>query len=194
MNSIFRKHIISLIISLLFCGAALVGIFWLLSRIQSETVRVGEIKERIASYQSNKRAFEAEAIKLTALEERLKGLEGYVVRSESLPQTLSIFEKVAASRGATAEITSVQTPVEGEKPKLVVEFNLRGSYNQIALFLSDIVHQTFGVTITKLYLFSAEGETAPATVGVVPIGKPKTPPVQKEKSWQAVVTAEILSF
>ena len=195
MNTILKKHIFSLVFTLLCLGAALFGVFFLFNHIQRGTDRVTEIKERIASYQSNKRAFEAEAIKLSGLEKRLNTLEGFIVTGDSIPETLSVFEKVAATRGVGIEITSVQTPVEGEKTKLVIEFNLKGAYNQIALFLSDIVHQKFQVTISKLYLFSAEGEQAPATTGTLQVGKPKTPvAVPKEKSWQAVVTAQILSF
>lgn len=192
MNTIFRKHISSLIILIIFSLAILFGILFFFSSMGVKVSKVIEIQERIASYEKNKKAFAEEAKKLQTLQNRVVELESMVVTKESVPALLSTFESLAQGIGTDIEITSVQTLIENDKPKLVVEFNTNGSYNQIHSFLNILQHQKFQIKITKLIFLSSQEEKIPDEIS--PTEKVKTLPSIKEKQWQGVATIEILSF
>lgn len=195
MNTILKKHILSLIVIIILGVVLLSGIAFLSFSMKVKMAQVIDTKERIASYQKNKKAFNEEVNKLKSLEERLVDLESKIITKENVPTLLSNLEILAQKNGTTFEITSVQTPIENDKVKLLIEFNTKGSYNQIQSFLDQLQHQSFELKITKLFLFSEQGESlSETTSGKLSVNKSKASVVPKEKGWQGVTTIEILSF
>lgn len=195
MNTILKKHIISLVLSTVLFVGCVFGILFFISSMNNKITSVTTIKEQIASYQKNKKAFDDEAAKLKALENRLSNLESQVVTTETLPSLLSSFESLATKNGTTFEITSVQTPVVDGKTQLLIDFTDKGSYAQVKSFLDQLQHQSFEIKFSKLYLFSDQGETqSQATTGTLSVTKVKAPVVVKEKQWQGVATIEVVSF
>lgn len=195
MSTILKKHILLLIVCLVACVAALTCIVIFLTTMNGKTSRVLEIKERLASYQKNKKAFEDEAKELRVLQNRLSALEGHVVTANSIPVFLSTLETLATKNNIGFEITSVQTPIENEKTVLLIEATTKGSYSQINSFFDQLEHQAFQVKIKRLYLFSAESETNTAEVsGTLSGPKIPKPATVKEQGWQGVATIEVLSF
>lgn len=195
MNTILKKHIISLILLIVVAGMILIGIVFLFSSMKTKIIRVLETKERISSYQKNKKEFADEVLKLKSFEERIVSLESKVVGSADVPTLLSTFENLAQDNVAGFEIVSVQTPVVDEKMKLLVDFNVKGSYSQIQAFFNKIQHQSFQVHFLELAIFSDQvGQVAEVENVISPDNKTKLPVLPKEKSWQAAATIEILSF
>ncbi|MDQ5931293.1 MAG: hypothetical protein QG674_459 [Patescibacteria group bacterium] len=195
MNNILRKNVIWLIIYIFITVLllSLVLIFW--KKISTKMNTVYEIKERLASYQKNKQAFEDEAKEIKALEQRLTTLESYKIFPETIPKLLSTLESLATKHKISFEITSVQTPIENEKTKLTVESIAKGSFADIQSFYKEIQHQEFQVLFTKLFLFSETGATStPESTGTLSVKGVKAVPVSKELKWQGVATIEVQSF
>lgn len=194
MDKILKKHITTLIASMILCVVFIFGIVFLFHSMAGKTTKVLEIKERIASYQKNKKAFNDEVEKIKILEKRLVDLEAQVINTEKVPSLLSGFETLAQKNNTLLEITSVQTPTEDDKTKLRIEFSVKGSYSQIQSFLNELQHQSFQIKINKLSLDLEQAEQVPETTGTLSIDKTKAPIVVKDKQWQGVATIEILSF
>ncbi len=195
MNTILKKHILGLILLLVTAGLILAGIILLFSSMKTNIVRVLETKERISSYEKNKKEFADEVVKLKSFEERVAILESKVVESTDVPALLSNFEKLAQNNVTNFEIVSVQTPSVDGKNKLLIDFNVKGSYSQIQSFFNKIQHQAFQVNFLTLAMFSEQvAQVVEADIVTSPENKIKLPVSPKEKQWQAVVTIEILSF
>jgi Tfp pilus assembly protein PilO len=195
MDTILKKHIGSLSIVIIISLALVVGGVVLLQSLNGKLSKIADIKERVASYQKNKKAFTDEVVKIQSLEKRVSDLEASVVTSETVPALLSSLESLAKDAGVSFEITSVQNPTENDTVKLVVESSLVGSQSKNLAFLEELQHQPFQVRITKLFLFSEEGQSSTSvSSGVLSGGKSKATPVSLEKQWRAIVTIEIVSF
>ncbi len=195
MNTILKKHIISLVLSIIF-PVVLLGVGGLLlQQLNTKVSRIADIKERIASYQKNKKAFTDEVSNIQLLEKRVSSLESSIVTTEEVPTLLSSLESLAKDSGVTFEITSVQNPVENDAPKLTIECSVIGSKTQVLSFLDRLQHQSFAVRVSKLFLFSEEGQqSSPLASGVLSGGKVKTVTVSSEKQWHGIATIEIISF
>ncbi|MBP6858054.1 MAG: hypothetical protein KBC11_02600 [Candidatus Pacebacteria bacterium] len=173
---------------------AVVVVILFFNRINVKMSNVTEVREKIASYQKDDKAFKDEAEKITGLESRLKKLESQIITTDNLPGLLSAFEKLALDNNTQLQITSVQTPVVEEKTKLFVEFNVIGSYSDIQNYLSQTQKQIFQITITKIFLVSEKvEENISSNTGVLSISKTKLTP-SKSAQWKAFVTIEVLSF
>lgn len=195
MKAILKKHIILLVVCIAGCIAALAGLVVLFTTMNSKIARVSEIKERLASYQKNKKAFEDEAKELRTLQDRISVLESHVVTSDSLPELLSTLESAALKNSISFEITSVQTPVENEKTTLLIEATTKGSYAEIRSFFAQLEQQPFQIKIRKLYLFSEQGEgNTTETAGTLSGPKVAKPATPKALLWQGIATIEVLSF
>ena len=57
MNNIFKKHIVGLVVLIILALVILVGIIFFFSSTNDKVVRVLDIKERISSYEKNKKEF-----------------------------------------------------------------------------------------------------------------------------------------
>ncbi len=196
MDTLLRRHLVSLIITTLLTLGVLGGVLFLFSTMDTKLARVADIKERLASYQKNKKEFTEEATELKVLEARLRALESNIVTKATVPNLLSSLETLAGTSGASFEITSVDTPLQGEVTTLVVDCTVRGSYKQVQTFLDVLQHQSYQMQFNKLFLFSEESETQlPDTSGTLTVGKKiKTASIPKETQWRGVMTFTILSF
>lgn len=195
MKKILRQHSITLGFALIGM-AAVIGLgAVLLVQIDTKVKTIGEIKERIASYQKNKKAFTDEVAKIQGLEKRVSTLESSVVTSESVPVLLSSLETLAKNEGVTFEITSVQTPTEGDTQKLFVECSIVGSRTKVLSFLNIVQRQSFLVSMQRLFVYSEEGQVrSPVSAGVLQGGTQKVSSGLLERQWHAVATLQIISF
>ncbi len=195
MSNILKNNIIKLIIYIALVIALFVGVSVVFSSMKIKMSKVYDIKEKLASYQKNKKAFEDEVKEIRDLEERVKILESFKVSSENIPSLLSTLEKLANKHSISFEITSVQTPIENEKTKLLIETTSKGSFVQIQNFFEELQHQNFQVRLAKVFLFSEKGvSSSPEVTGTLSVKGSKTPTVSKELKWQGVATIEIQSF
>ena len=196
MDTILKKHIATLILALIIPVGLLIAGVLLLKQVDTRIGRIADIKERIASYQKNKKAFTDEVAKIQLLEKRVTSLEASVITTKSVPALLSSLESLAKTAGVAFEITSVQNPIENEVQTLSIECSIVGSRTQVLSFLNTLQHQAFAVHISKLFVFSEEGQSSvPVVTGVLSVGKTKAPaPVVKEKQWHGVATITIVSF
>ena len=196
MDNIFKKHIFSLVTMVFIAVAILVGIIFFFSSMKVKVARVLDIKERISSYEKNKKEFTDEVIQLKTFEKRLTVLESQVINKATVPTLLSTFENLAQKSGTSFEITSVQTPNENNKSKLYVGFNIKGSYSNIQSFLDQVQHQPFQVNINSLSLFWDQAPQVEVDTTLLPTNNTniKLPAPVKEKQWQADATIEVLSF
>jgi Tfp pilus assembly protein PilO len=195
MNTILKKHIVTLVLSVVLPVALLIGGLLFIRQLTVKVSRIADIKERIASYQKNKKAFTDEVSKIQLLEKRVGLLESSVITAEEVPTLLSSLESLAKDSGVTFEITSVQNPVENDVPKLTIECSVIGSKTQILSFLDRLQHQSFAVGISKLFLFSEEGQqSSPVVAGVLSGGKTKAVAISPEKQWHGIATVDIISF
>jgi Tfp pilus assembly protein PilO len=195
MSNILKNNIIKLIIYIALVIALFVGVSVVFSSMKIKMSKVYDIKEKLASYQKNKKAFEDEVKEIRDLEERVKILESFKVSSENIPSLLSTLEKLANKHSISFEITSVQTPIENEKTKLLIETTSKGSFVQIQNFFEELQHQNFQVRLAKVFLFSEKGvSSSPEVTGTLSVKGVKTPTVSKELKWQGVATIEIQSF
>jgi Tfp pilus assembly protein PilO len=195
MSNILKNNIIKLIIYIALAVALFVGVSVVFSSMKIKMSKVYEIKEKLASYQKNKKAFEDEVKEIRDLEERVKTLESFKISSENIPSLLSTLEKLANKHSISFEITSVQTPIENEKTKLLIETTSKGSFVQIQNFFEELQHQNFQVRLAKVFLFSEKGvSSSPEVTGTLSVKGAKTPTVSKELKWQGVATIEIQSF
>jgi Tfp pilus assembly protein PilO len=137
MSNILKNNIIKLIIYIALAVALFVGVSVVFSSMKIKMSKVYEIKEKLASYQKNKKAFEDEVKEIRDLEERVKTLESFKISSENIPSLLSTLEKLANKHSISFEITSVQTPIENEKTKLLIETTSKGSFVQIQNFFEE---------------------------------------------------------
>ncbi len=195
MNKALRKQYIKLILIVIFCILVLGLGFRVVYQINKTKLSVKETKERLASYQINKKAFNEETEQISSLEKRVSVLEGFVINNSSVPELLSKLESLAQEQNIKFEITSVQTiPVDGTA-KLMIEFKTEGTYQVVTAFFDKLQHQKFQTKFKSMYIFSEEGSlTEPETSGTISVSKSKTPALPKELKWQGVATLEIVSF
>lgn len=199
MNTIFKKHIITTIVLIITTIVSLIMIVFLVLSMNTKISRVLETKERLSSYQKNNKAYKEEAEQFKLLEKRLEVLESKIVSDQTVSTFLSFLEDLAQKDGTDFEITSVQSPVQDEKKSLSIDFNIKGTYSDVRLFLDQIQHQPYQIKFSKLDIFS-ETPTVQApqvvqtpTPGTKPVAVPTTP-VLKERQWTAVATIEVVSF
>jgi Tfp pilus assembly protein PilO len=195
MSNILKNNIIKLIIYIALTVALFVGVSIVFANMKIKMSKVYEIKEKLSSYQQNKKAFEDEVKEIRSLEDRIKVLESFKISSENIPSLLSTLEKLASKNGVSFEITSVQTPIENEKTKLLIESTSKGSFTQIQNFFEELQHQNFQVRFARVFIFSEKGvNSSPETTGTLSVKGAKAPVVSKELKWQGVATIEIQSF
>lgn len=195
MNSIFRKHIIVLIITFIIAITSLFGVAFLIYTMDSKITKVLETKEKLSSYQKNNKAYIDESNKMKGLEKRVLSLESNIINEQTIPTFLSSLEALAQRSGTEFEITSVQNPVFNETKKLLVDFSIRGNYNNVRSFLDEIQHQSYQIQISNLEL-SLENQPIINTPNInsAPGIKPPIPVVPKEKQWRVIGTIDVLSF
>lgn len=155
MESLYRKKSIQLIVCtiILFGLVGALGLF--AQSMERKKQKVIDIKERLASYEQNKKIFQQETKRLERVGERTWALEAKRITSENLPALLSSIESLAAAQGVTFAITQVETPVVDVGPqKLTIAFSAQGSFANLQALLHAMTHQVYQVTFTTFSLYS----------------------------------------
>lgn len=191
MKNILRKHtIVTIILSLVVC----VFVFALLSLarfIEQRSARVLEIKERIATYEINKKSFSEEAQQVKSLQSRLETLRSFIVTPATLPSVLSRLEALSASQQLEFEITGVTTPIENEQTKLKIDFTVIGTFDQTTTFLETMLKQSFAASFARLEMVALQKTEALAAKDAKK-ATARTEP--REQQFRVFGTLEILSF
>ncbi|HRH24985.1 MAG TPA: hypothetical protein PLQ20_01430 [Candidatus Paceibacterota bacterium] len=193
MKKAFSKHLIAIFISVALCLAIIVAFTIILSNINKKTAKVLDLKEKLVSYQINKKAFNEEAQKIKNLESRINNLEKNIIKEESVPELLSSLESLAGQNNISFEITSVQNISSETGNKLVLETKSVAPYKDIMKFLELLRKQSFLTNIKTVYLFSEQASSVESQDPRLPAVNKKTAIIPKEPRWQGVVTIEILS-
>lgn len=181
MQSLFKRHILTLITAATIAIGVIVAL-WLFARVvERRTNRVISAKEQLASYEENKKIFAEESKLLAAIAERETSLEHYRITPESTPELLSSIESLAATHGVTFSITAVQTPGEGEHQKLIVDFSAEGSRAALDTFIAALSHQTYQVKFDRVSLFAGQS-TAPSEGAAGAFG------------WSVLASIQIVSY
>ncbi len=193
MKKIFIKHIISIFITVVFCLASVLVFVFLISNIKSKTNKVLALKERLVSYQINKKSFNEEVYKIKGLEDRINVIQQNIIKEELVPELLSNLESLAQQKNTSFEITSVQNIKNEDLRKIVLEAKITSTYQGLITFLGLLEHQSFLTNIKNIYLFTDQITINDSEELTTQALGEKSKQVQKEPNWQAVVTIEILS-
>lgn len=187
MKQIFRKHFISILVSIVLCVSVFLVFTYIFSKIRKDITNVLDSKEKLLSYQINKKAFNDEVLKIKGLEERLSVLEKNIIKKDSIPNLLSSIESLADQKGVVFEITSVDDMIE-DKQKFSINTRVSGQYEKIINFFNSLENQSFlsKVSSISLSLDSSGGESS--------LSDTTNKLVVKEPKWQGTATIEILSI
>lgn len=164
MESLYKKKLMHVILSALLLAVLILVLAIFARSMEYKKQQVIDIKERLASYEQNKKIFQDETKRLGRAGERVAMLEAARVTTENLPTLLSSLETLALNRSVTFAITQVETPlVETGPQKLTISFSAQGSLVNLQAFLSDINHQVYQVRFTSFSLYlDKEAKGGPA--------------------------------
>lgn len=175
MKQLIRTHRIIAIASgalLLVLGIAL---WQFAGRVSLREARVIEVRDRLASFEQNKRQHAEESAKLATIKQTLGTFEKHIITEASTPALLSSIEAMAAREGIDFTITSVvATSAVGDKQaKLHIDFSADGSFGAIQRFVKTLLAQPYQVQITRMSLFATAA---------------------KSGTWQLLAGIDIISF
>ncbi len=155
MESLYKKKSMQVILSLVFLGILLAALGVFARSMERKKQEVVAIKERLASYEQNKKIFQDETRRLDRAAVRTVALEGARVTTQNLPVLLSSLETLALNRAVTFAITQVETPaVETGPQKLTISFSAQGQLTNLQAFLNDISQQVYQVRFTSFSLYA----------------------------------------
>lgn len=187
MKSIIRKQIVVFGIMVVFFVATLIGIWYGSTVMTAKQESVAAAKERLASYERNKRTFAEESVVLKKIEERIVAREADIITEATVPQLLSSLETLAQNSSVDFAITAVQTPVEKDEQKsLIIDFSGKGTYGQLMEFATTVMAQQYQVMYTNFSLRAVRTTTFVQ-------GAPRVS-VPENAEWQLLATVKILSF
>lgn len=190
MKTLVKKQIIVLIASLAFFLVVAAGIAVLFRLIEARAAVVQDIKEQIATYQVNKRAFSEEAQQIKLLQSRFSVLSDYVVTEKNLPTILSTIETLAKENALSLDITEVATPVKDATTSLIVEFTAQGNYTALQSFLASLLHQPYAASFSRIeFVANTTPEQTPVSGK-----KPLVKQLPQEQQWRVFGTLTVLSF
>ncbi len=183
MKSLLRTHYISAAASVLLLLGSLLALYFFSTTMRVKEMRVIEARDRLASFEQNKRVFTEEAKEFEVLRARIEGLEGEVLTTESVPQLLSSVEAMAAARRADFKLILVEErgEKEGAAKHLHIDFSAKGSFADLELLVKDLRSQPYQVRFSNFSLLLEAPEALPGIVS----GAPK---------WQLTAGIDITSF
>lgn len=187
MKHIFRFHIIGTVVALLlFLGVWIV--FGVLQQgIAKRQGRVLEVRDRLASFEQNKRIFSDEVRQLDIIKTRITTLERYIITEESIPGLLSSLEGIATNRGVDFEITSVNTVTDtsqGQNEKILrIDFSATGSLASLQALVKNIESESYKVVFRQFSLFLVGGSSTRSVSAQPSAGQ-----------WQLLGQLDILSY
>jgi Tfp pilus assembly protein PilO len=155
MKPLIRRHIIAAIVSFVLLITVLGGLGWFISTLKTREARVIEVRDRLASYEQNKRRLSEETAMLGTLRDQVSRLEQYVITEDTTPALLSSVEQMAKAQGIDFVLTAVaatsQTAVT--PAKLHIDFSAEGSFASIQRFVDTLLSQPYQIKVSRLSLF-----------------------------------------
>lgn len=191
MKHLLRFHILGTIAAVLVLVTALIALVVFGRAMEARKVRVLEVRDRLASFDQNKRIFSDEAKQFEIIKSRITALEGNIVTEESIPVLLSSLETLAKEEGVDFEITLVDTAVpeatSGRTDQtLRIDFSASGGFANIQALTKKMQSQYYQVLFSQFSLFmtsSGQAQTRRATA-----------PDAKAGQWQLLGRIDVLSF
>lgn len=189
MNSILKKHYINIFFLGVFCSILFSFVAIIFSKVKKDDAKILEIKEKIVSYEVNKKAFKDEVSKLSSLQEKIYLLEEKIIKDSTIPNFLEKVENLAKENSTNFDIMSMQSVVENETKLLALNFKSSGSYEDIMNLILLLQKQDFQIKIEKITMIYR----GPVEEEVSTLTKPLKS-VEKAVLWEAEVFIKVLSF
>jgi Tfp pilus assembly protein PilO len=179
MKSVVRAHIIAAILSGVMLVVTVVALFIFVKKIHAQEKRVLDARDRLASYEQNKRRLSEEKAELDVIRDRTAKLEQYVVTEDSAPTFLSSVETIAKNNGVDFTLTAAAATTATPKipAKLHIDFSADGSFTNIQRFLSELFSQPYELRMTRLSLYLIDSANVPAN-----------------GTWQLLAGIDVISF
>jgi len=183
MKLLLRKHFIMAIVSFAVLVGSVLLFFGFSVSMREREARVIEARDRLASFEQNKRTFAQEANEFEVLKERIVSLEQKMITKESVPGLLSSLEAMADARKVKLIITAASTGTP-KVPigKLHIDFSATGSFSAVNAFVADMLSQDYLIQFTRFALFQGGSEGQPEGVPVI------------GSSWQLTGGVDVVSF
>ena len=187
MKSLLRRHYIIFIFSTILLVASFFGLLAFVASMSKRLQRVMEVRDRLATFEQNKRTFADEAVEFEKIRERVALLEKNILTNASIPYVLSALEEMAKTKNidfaiTTAEIVSTKGPTY-----LHVDFSASGTFENIEKLVDEILSQPYQTKFSRFSLYfnkNIESEAGPESVKI----KPTT------ATWQLLAGIDIMSF
>ncbi len=157
MESFVKKSIITAAILGVVFVATGAGLFYFSLAMIDRQKLVLDAKERLASYEQNKRAFAEESIKLKELVGRIDSYKQDAVSLASVPQFLSSLEAIAVTHNIEFTITAAETVEnENDSKELFVDVSAVGGFEDIVSFSNEILQKRYQLQFVSFSLFREE--------------------------------------
>ena len=178
MQSLIRTHTFAALIAFLVLVVSAVALSLFAVSMGKREARVIEARDRLASFEQNKRIFAEEAKELEAIKEHIEQLEAKVVTEEKVPELLSSLEAMAKVQAVEFTITAVSSDAEVQKTaRLHIDVSATGTLPAIQSLVKEMLSQDYQIAFTRFSLYQSE-EGAGAKAG----------------GWQLLAGVDIISF
>lgn len=182
MKSLLRTHIIMAIVTAVAAVAVSVAFISFFSSMKVREHRVLEARDRLASFEQNRRVFSEEAKELEAIKARTASLERNILTEESIPPLLSSLEAMAKASGVDFTITGVENAAaEGTAGRLRIDFSASGSFAAVNSFVNSIRSQAYQVSFDRFSLYASGSDGASGKAA-------------SKSEWQLLAGIDIISF
>jgi Tfp pilus assembly protein PilO len=192
MKHLLRFHIVGTVVALVVLVVFAGGLIVFIRAIQQRETRVLEVRDRLASFEQNKKIFSEETKEFESIRERIIQLESNIITEASIPALLSSLEGIAKAQGVDFEITAVNTVVPVSDPTrsdplLQINFSASGGFANLQSVVEQMQSQRYQVVFDEfsLFMISSGGgtQTRSATSGE-----------GKGAQWQLLARMSVLSF
>lgn len=192
MKHLLRFHIVGTVVALVVLVVFAGGLIVFIRAIQQRETRVLEVRDRLASFEQNKKIFSEETKEFESIRERIIQLESNIITEASIPALLSSLESIAKAQGVDFEITAVNTVIPANDPTrsdplLQINFSASGGFANLQSVVEQMQSQRYQVVFDEFSLFMTSSggstQTRSATSGE-----------GKVAQWQLLARMSILSF
>lgn len=154
--------------------------------IETRQARVVEARDRLASYEINKKILDDESVELHRIKERVEVLQRHIVTTGTIPELLSHIETVAKAQEMSIAITSVQNG-----KTLTVDFSGEGTMPHVEAFLDTLLAQPYQIRFIRFGLY----RSGDVTLSTAEFSEPKKQPRQQpSNTWKLSARIEIMSY
>lgn len=190
INSIYKKHLVLLVVTILILLISIFGLWQFENLMQIKIDRVISVKEQLASYEENKKIYSEEAVQISSISERVQALDQYRITTKTTPDLLSKLEDLAFKNGVDFSITSAEAQGANKTgEKLLIGFSAKGNATNINNFIDQLSHQTYQLKFTKFSMYSNINQVVEKELDITSKQRPP-----KSTQWEVLSTIEITSF